>query len=133
MGFGNIATAFRFTSQVAGPLKCTTHGLPGQSASALVTSQPAPAWYTGCTVSWATLSRSMFTANGGGFWTDVTRRSRDLATTLSFTSGPGFALVALTTATMLSEVIDAITSAGPITVTDVLLGGLIRTRSGPTV
>src|SRR5450759_326658 len=132
MGLGNTATAFRFTSQLAGPLKCTTHGVVGHNASAFVTSQPAAAWSTTCTVSVAVLRRSMLTANGGGFWTGVTPLTSDFATTLSSTSGPGFALVASTTAMMLSGFIGVIRSASPRTVTVVVVGGLINTRFGPT-
>src|ERR1700693_4268925 len=131
MGLGNTATAFRFTSQLAGPLKCTTQGVVGHNASALVTSQPAAAWSTTCTVSVETLRRSMLTANGGGLST-VTPLTSDLATTLSLTFGPGFALLASTTATMLSDFNVAIKSARPLTLTVVVVGGLISTRSGPT-
>src|ERR1700674_2586595 len=135
MGLGNTATAFRFTSQLAGPLKCTTHGVAGgvgHNASAFVTSQSAAAWSTTCTVSVDTLRRSMLTTKDGGFWTGSTPFTSDLATTLSWTNGPGFALVASTTATMLSGFVVAIRSASPLTVTVVVVGGLINTRSGPT-
>src|ERR1700686_4437530 len=132
MGLGNTATAFRFPSQLAGPLKCTTQGEVGHNASAFVTSQSAAGWSTTCTVSVETLSRSMLTANGGGFCTGLTPLTRDLATTLSWTSGPGCALLASTTATMLSGFVVAIRSASPLTVTVVVVGGLINTRSGPT-
>src|SRR5258706_9694698 len=134
MGLGNTATAFTFASQLAGPLKCTTHGVAGgvgHSASALVTSQPAAAWSTTCTVSVDTLRRSMLTANGGGFWTAWTPVTSDLATTLSWTPGPGFALAASTTATMLSAFVVEIRSASPLTVTVVVAGGVVKTRSRP--
>src|ERR1700730_14757792 len=132
MGLGNTATAFKFTSQLAGPVKCTTQGVVGHNASAFVTSQSAAAWSTTCTVRVETLRRSMLTTNGGGFWTGLTPLTSDLATTLSWTSGPGFALLASTTATMLSDLVVAIRSASPLTVTVVVVGGLIKTRSGPT-
>src|SRR5258706_647286 len=118
MGLGNTATAFRFASQLAGPLKCTTHGVAGgvgHNASALVTSQPAAAWSTTCTVSVDTLRRSMLTANGGGFWTRWSPVTSHLATTCRSTPRPGFALGASTTATILSDFGVEIRSGSPLT------------------
>src|SRR5689334_19099550 len=86
---GYVTVAVRFLSQLAGPLKWTTQGVPGHAAAVLVMLQPGAAWALTCTgtsLPWTYVS--MATLIGNGFWTE-TSVIVDFATTFSWAL-PGF-------------------------------------------
>ena len=114
----------------AGPVKWTKQGFgfddPGHVATELLMLQPGAE--VAFTSTWTSLVAivSTSTTMGAGCCT-VTRLSVEVTVTLSFCAAPAFACAVSTMAVRLSGVTVAITSARPVMVTEVLLGGLMTT------